>query len=135
MSQQFLPASAILGVPSETDLPTKTLSQVTFSKANSTSVEDITDLTFTAQNNDIDASLDMTNITSPTVTIILEEEVDTTNTRQIKEWEWPTDNDSVNDEVLKISIIGHGVDVKVTINPSTDQDALTIPIAIAEYVY
>jgi len=133
MSQQFLPASAILGVL--TDLPTKTLTQSDFTFTATGGVEDIPQLTFTAQNNDIDASLDMTNVTSPTVTIILEEEVDATNTRQIKEWEWPTDNDSVNDEVLKISIIGHGVDVKVTINPSTDQDALTIPIAIAEYVY
>ena len=133
MSQQFLPASAILGVL--TDLPTKTLSQSDFTFTATGGVEDIPQLTFTAQNNDIDASLDMTNVTSPTVTIILEEEVDATNTRQIKEWEWPTDNDSVNDEVLKISIIGHGVDVKATINPSTDQDGLTIPIAIAEYVY
>ena len=133
MSQQFLPASAILGVL--TDLPTKTLSQSDFTFTAGGGVEDIPQLTFTAQGNDIDASLDMTNVTSPTVTIILEEEVDATNTRQIKEWEWPTDNDSVNDEVLKISIIGHGVDVKVTINPSTDQDALIIPIAIAEYVY
>jgi len=133
MSQQSLPASSILGVL--TDLPTKTLTQSDFTFTATGGVEDIPQLTFTAQGNDIDASLDMTNVTSPTVTIILEEEVDATNTRQIKEWEWPTDNDSVNDEVLKISIIGHGVDVKVTINPSTDQDALTIPIAIAEYVY
>ncbi len=133
MSQQFLPASAILGVL--TDLPTKTLSQSDFTFTATGGVEDIPQLTFTAQGNDIDASLDMTNVTSPTVTIILEEEVDVINTKQIKEWEWPTDNDSVNDEVLKISIIGHGVNVKVTINPSTDQDTLTIPIAIAEYVY
>ncbi len=132
MSQQVLGISN-LGVSA--DLPTKTLTQSDFTFTATGGVEDIPQLTFTAQNNDIDASLDMTNITSPTVTIILEEEVDAATPIQIKEWEWPTDNDSVNDEVLKISIIGHGVDVKVTINPSTDQDGLTIPIAIAEYVY
>ena len=52
MSQQFLPASAILGVL--TDLPTKTLSQVTYALLNDTAQNDITNLTFTAQNNDID---------------------------------------------------------------------------------
>jgi len=117
------------------DLPTKTLTQVTFVKTNDTALEDITDLTFTAQNNDIDASLDMTNITQ-TTTIRIVEEADTINARQIKEWEWPTDNDSVNDEILKISIIGHGVDVKATIQSSVAEgSAKNIPIAIAEYVY
>ena len=117
------------------DLPTKTLSQVIFVKTNDTALEDITDLTFTAQNNDIDASLDMTNITQ-TTTIRIVEEADTTNARQIKEWEWPTDNDNVNDEILKISIIGHGVDVKATIQSSiAEGSAKNIPIAIAEYVY
>ena len=117
------------------DLPTKTLSQVIFVKTNDTALEDITDLTFTAQNNDIDASLDMTNITQ-TTTIRIVEEADTTNPRQIKQWEWPTDNDNVNDEILKISIIGHGVDVKATIQSSVAEgSAKNIPIAIAEYVY
>ena len=59
MSQQTLGISD-LGVSPE--LPTKTLSQVTFVKTNDTALEDITDLTFTAQNNDIDASLDMTTL-------------------------------------------------------------------------
>jgi len=131
MSQQFLPASAILGVL--TDLPTKTLSQVTYALLNDTVQNDITNLTFTAQNNDIDASLDMTEV-DQTTTIRLVEEVDASTSRQIKEWEWPTDNDSVNDEVLKISIIGHGVDVKVTIQSSVAETG-NIPIAIAEYVY
>lgn len=132
MSQQTL---GIINLGVSTDLPTKTLSQVTFVKTNDTNEEDITDLTFTAQNNDIDASLDMTNITQIT-TIRIVEEADTTNARQIKEWEWPTDNDSVNDEILKISIIGHGVDVKVTIQSSVvEGSAKNIPIAIAEYVY
>ncbi len=132
MSQQTLGISN-LGVSPE--LPTKTLSQVTFVKTNDTALEDITDLTFTAQNNDIDASLDMTNITQIT-TIRIVEEADTTNARQIKEWVWPTDNDSVNDEILKISIIGHGVDVKATIQSSVAEgSAKNIPIAIAEYVY
>ena len=131
MSQQFLPASAILGVL--TDLPTKTLTQVTYALLNDTVQNDITDLTFTAQNNDIDASLDMTEVGQIT-TIRIVEEVDATTSRQIKEWVWPTDNDSVNDEVLKISIIGHGVDVKVTIQSSVAETG-NIPIAIAEYVY
>lgn len=136
MSQQTLGATtSFAGGGVVVDLPTKTLTQPTFTFAATGGVEDITDLTFTAQNNDIDASLDMTNTTSPTLIIRLIEEPDGTNARQIKEWEWPTDNDSVNDAVLKISIIGHGVDVKVTIDPSSDQDGLTIPIAIAEYVY
>ena len=116
------------------DLPTKTLTQVTFALPAGTAESDITQLTFTAQDNDIDASLDMTNVTQIT-TIRLVEEVDATTIKQIKEWEWPTDNDSLNDDVLKISIIGHGVAAKVTINPSTDQDDLIIPIAIAEYIY
>ncbi len=116
------------------DLPTKTLTQVTFALPAGTAESDITQLTFTAQDNDIDASLDMTNITQIT-TIRLIEEPDTTNARQIKEWEWPTDNDNVNDEVLKISIIGHGVDVKATMQSAVDEGGIDIPIAIAEYVY
>lgn len=117
------------------DLPTKTLTQPTFTFGGTGAEEAIPDLTFSALNNDIDASLDMINITSPTVRVRLVEEVDTTNERQIKEWEFPTDNDNVNDKVLKIAIIGHGVDVKILIDPSTDQDGITIPIAKAEYFY
>jgi hypothetical protein len=116
------------------DLPTKTLSQVTFAFPAGTSETDITDLTFTGQNNDIDASLDMTNITQIN-TIRVYEEVDTTNIKQIKEWEWPTDNDNVNDEVLKVSLIGHGTDIKVTIQSQVDEGGINIPISIAEYVY
>ena len=72
----------------ETDnLPTKTLTQVTFALPTGTTESDITQLTFTAQNNDIDASLDMNNVTQIT-TIRLIEEPDTTNARQIKEWAW-----------------------------------------------
>ncbi len=138
MSQQTLGATtSFAGGIGVVDLPTKTLTQVTFVKTDDTAVEDITDLTFTAQNNDIDASLDMTNLSTVNFTTIrLIEEPDGTNAKQIKEWEWPTDNDSVNDEILKVSIIGHGVDVKATIQSSTGEgSAKNIPIAIAEYVY
>lgn len=117
------------------DLPTKTLTQPIFTFVGTGAEEAIPDLTFTALDNDIDASLDMTNITAPTVRVRLVEEVDTTNERQIKEWEFPTDNDNANDQVIKIAIIGHGVDVKILIDPSIDQDGITIPIAKAEYVY
>jgi len=132
MSQQNL-GSINLGVAS--DLPTKTLSQVTYMHAVGTTEDDITQLTFTAQNNDIDASLDMTNLLQIT-TIRVIEEPDTTNARQIKQWEWPTDNDNVADEILKVSLIGHGVDIKVTMQSSVaEAGIINVPIAIAEYVY
>ena len=104
------------------DLPTKSLSQEIFTAGAGTGEQTITDLSFTALDNDIDASIDFNALSSGTATVVLNEEADTTNERQIKEWEWPTDNDSVNDEILKISIIGHGVDVRVGITFSVDQD-------------
>lgn len=132
MSQQ---TSTIWSLTGGTDLPTKSTSQVTFSKANSTTEEDITNLTFSNLTNDIDASLDMSNLTQIT-TVRIVEEPDTTNEKQIKEWEWPTDNDNVNDEIMKISIIGHGVDVKAVIKSSTAEGSVKdIPIAIATYSY
>ncbi len=134
MSQQSLPASAILGVL--TDLPTKTLSQVTFNPTNATGTpQDVTNLTFTSLGNDIDASLDLSTIASTVLIFRLIEKVDVTNDEQIKEWTWPTDNDSVNDTVLKVSIIGHGVDVRLTMQADTDESSNPTPIAIAEYVY
>jgi len=134
MSQQFLPASAILGVL--TDLPTKAISQTTFTFDGTGTEEPIPAFTFSALADDIDASLDMSELTggNEPVLVKLVEEVDGTNEEQIKEWTWPTDNDSVNDEVLKIGIIGHGRDVRVLVTPtSTNTD--TIAIAIATYSY
>ncbi len=132
MSQIIATIANVAGV----DLPTKTLTQVTFNPTSLTgSPQDVTDLTFTAQNNDIDASLDLSTIASTEIIFRLIEKVDATNDEQIKEWAWPTDNDSVNDTVLKVSIIGHGVDVRLTMQADTDESSNPIPIAIAEYVY
>ncbi len=133
MSQQALGISN-LGV--SIDLPTKTLSQVTFNPTSLTgSPQDVTDLTFTNLENDIDASLDLSTIASTVLIFRLIEKVDATTDEQIKEWTWPTDNDSVNDTVLKVSIIGHGVDARLTMQADTDESSNPIPIAIAEYVY
>jgi len=134
MSQQFLPASAILGVL--TDLPTKVTSQTSFTFGGGGGEEPIPAFTFSALADDIDASLDMSGLTggNEPVLVKLVEEVDGSAEQQIKEWTWPTDNDSVNDEVLKIGIVGHGRDVRVLVTPtSTNTD--TIPIAIATYSY
>lgn len=122
-------------IPKRDDLPTKTLTKSTYSHPNGTSEQDIPALTFTAFNNDIDASLDMTNITQNT-RIRLMEKVDAVTFEQIKEWEWPTDNDNANDEILKIAIIGHSCDVKITITSLVAEGAARdIEIAKAEYVY
>ena len=134
MSQQSLPSTSILGVI--TDLPTKTLSQVTFTPTSATGTpQDVTNLVFTSLANDIDASLDLSTIASTVLIFRLIEKVDATNDEQIKEWNWPTDNDSVNDTVLKVSIIGHGVDVRLTMQADADESSNPTPIAIAEYVY
>lgn len=135
MSQQSLPSTTNLGVVS-TDLPTKTLSQVSFTPTSATGTpQDVTNLTFTSLGNDIDASLDLSTIASTVLIFRLIEKVDATNDEQIKLWTWPTDNDSVTDTVLKVSIIGHGVDVRLTMQADTDESSNPTPIAIAEYVY
>jgi len=116
------------------DLPTKSLTKSTYNHPNGTSEQNIPDLTFTTFNNDIDASLDMTNIIQNT-RIKLMEKVDNVF-EQIKEWEWPTDNDNINDKILKIAIIGHSCDVKITITSLVAEGtAKDISIAKAEYVY
>jgi len=118
------------------DLPTKTLTQVIFNPTAVTgSPQNVTDLTFSNLENDMDASLDLSTIASTVIIFRLIEKVDATNDEQIKEWIFPTDNDSANDTVLKVSIIGHGVDVRLTMQADTDESSNPIPIAIAEYVY
>ena len=117
-------------------MPTKATSISTFTFAGSGSEEAIPVFTLSALNDDIDASLDMSELTggNEPITVKLVEEVDGSNEEQIKEWIWPTDNDSDNDEVLKLGIIGHGRDVRVLITPtSTNTDS--IAIAIATYSY
>ena len=84
MSQQTLGISN-LGVSAE--LPTKTLSQVTFNPTSVTgSPQDVTDLTFTNLENDIDASLDLSTIASTVIIFRLIEKVDVSTDEQIKEF-------------------------------------------------
>jgi len=133
MSQQT--AFSATSISEGTDLPTKATSTSTFTFDTSGAEEPIPVFTLTALNDDIDASLDMSALTggNEPITVKLVETVSDTE-EQIKEWEWPTDNDSVNDEVLKISIIGHGRDVRVLVTP-TSTNADEIDIAIATYSY
>ncbi len=56
----------------------------------------------------------MTNITQQTIIRKLEKADDTTY-EEVKKWVWPDDNDDTTNEISGITIVGHNVDVKITI--------------------
>jgi len=97
-----------------TDLPLKTTAAISHTHINNTTEQDITDLLFEPLNLiDIDAVLDMTNITQQTIIRKLEK-ADDTNYEEVKKWTWPDDNDDTTNEISGITIVGHNVDVKIT---------------------
>ena len=76
--------------------------------------QDITDLTFEPLNLiDVDAVIDMTDITQQTIIRKLEK-VDDITYREVKKWTWPDDNDDTTNEISGITLVGHNVDVKIT---------------------
>jgi len=96
------------------DLPVKTIDTINHTQLNNLLQQDITDLTFEPLNLvDIDAILDMTNITQQTIIRKLEQ-ADNSNYEQVKQWVWPDDNDSINDEISGLTVVGHNVNVKFT---------------------
>lgn len=96
------------------DLPVKTTDAINHIQLNNLTQQDIIDLTFEPLNLiDIDAILDMTNITQQTIIRKLEQ-ADDSNHEQVKQWIWPDDNDSINDEISGLTVVGHNVNVKFT---------------------
>lgn len=110
MSQQTATVWGLGGI----DLPAKTTLAISHTQLNNLLEQDITDLLFEPLNLvDIDAVLDMTNITQ-TTTIRKLEKADGSNYEEVKKWTWPTDNDDITNEISGITIVGHNVDVKIT---------------------
>ena len=96
------------------DLPDKTTDTISHTQLNNLLEQDIADLTFEPLNLvDIDAILDMTNITQQTIIRKLEQ-ADGSTYEQVKQWVWPDDNDSINDEIAGLTAVGHNVNVKFT---------------------
>jgi hypothetical protein len=96
------------------DLPTKTTLPISHTHLNNLLEQDITDLLFSPLNLvDIDAILDLEVLTQQTEIRVLEK-ADGTNFEETSIWLWPNDNDDTTNENLKVALIGHNVDVKVT---------------------
>lgn len=96
------------------DLPTKTTNAISHIHINNTVQQDIIDLLFKPLNLiNIGAILDMTNITQQTIIRKLEK-ADGSNYEEVKKWTWPDDNDDDTNEISGITIEGHNVDVKIT---------------------
>ncbi len=101
-------------IPGVSDLPTKTTATISHTHVNNTTEQDITDLVFSPLNLvDIDAVLDLAVLTQQTEIRVLEK-ADGTNFEETAKWTWPDDNDDTTNENMKIVLIGHNVDVKVT---------------------
>ena len=96
------------------DLPIKTTDIISHTHIDNTTEQDITDLTFTPLNLvNIGAILDMTNITQQTIIRKLER-ADGSTYQEVKKWIWSDDNDDSTNEISGITIEGHNVDVKIT---------------------
>lgn len=97
------------------DLPTKTVFDISHTHLNNTLSQDITNLTFEPLSAliDIHAKFNMSNITN-TTTFQLLEKLDGSTYRQTKNWIWDTDNDDTADETIVLEFVGVGVDVKIT---------------------
>lgn len=96
------------------DLPTKSTAAISHTHLNNLLEQDITDLLFSPLNLvDIDAILDLEVLTQQTEIRVLEK-ADGTNFEETSIWLWPDDNDDTTNENLKVALIGHNVDVKVT---------------------
>ena len=132
MSQQ---TSSVWGLGAA-DLPTKTTAAISHTHINNTTEQDITDLLFEPLNLiDIDAILDMTNITQQTIIRKLEK-ADGSTYEQVKKWTWPDDNDDVNDEISGLTAVGHNVDIKFTMQSVIAEGSnKTVPGRKAIYTY
>ena len=103
------------------DLPNKTTDIISHIHINNTVQQDVADLTFTPLNLiDIDAVLDLTNITQQTISRKLEK-ADGATYEEVKRWLWPDDNDDVTNEISGITLVGHNVDVKITMQSVTPE--------------
>lgn len=114
----------------------KTTTAIFYSHPIGTTERDITGLVFANLSaSDIDATLELVNVTQITQFRVLEK-TDGTNYEQIQKVTYPTDNDDPTDTVIKISIIGHGRDVKVTMKSIVAESSiLTILGGKATYTY
>jgi len=104
-------------------LPNKTTAAISHTHINNTIEQDITDLTFEPLNLvNVGAILDMTNITQPTIIRKLEK-ADNATYQEVKRWLWPDENDGITNEISGITIEGHNVDVKITMESVTPEGA------------